>query len=194
LSQLPTTPPHTLPGVVLGTVGYMSPEQVRGQMADRRADLFAFGAVLYEMLSGRRAFVGETTIDAMTAILKEDPPELPIAEHHIPPALARVDDIWLLELERGGRTRLTTEFENWSPVWQPDGKAIVFGSDREGPLNLWVVSPDGTGKPERLTTSASDQTPTSISSDGRLVAFHEFNGGTTGYDLMVVPLDSERKP
>ena len=104
------------------------------------------------------------------------------------------DDIWLLDLDRGARTRLTTEFENWTPVWQPDGKAIVFASDREGPFNLWVLSLDGTGKPERLTTSASDQTATSISSDGRLLAFQEFNSGTTGYDLMVVPLDGERKP
>jgi serine/threonine-protein kinase len=104
------------------------------------------------------------------------------------------DDIWLLDLERGARTRLTTEFENWDPVWQPDGKAIVFASDRDGPFNLWVLSLDGTGKPERLTTSTSDQVPTSISSDGRLLAFQEFNRGTTGYDLMVVPLDNERKP
>ena len=104
------------------------------------------------------------------------------------------NDIWLLDLERGGRTRLTTEFENGRLVWQPDGKAMVFGSDREGPFNLWVLSLDGTGKPERLTTSASNQTPTSISSDGRLLAFQEFNSGTTGYDLMVVSLDGERKP
>ena len=104
------------------------------------------------------------------------------------------DDIWLLDLERGGRTRLTTEFENINPVWQADGKAMVFGSDRGGPFNLWILSLDGTGQPERLTTSASDQFPTSISSNGRLLAFQEFNSGATGYDLMVVPLDRERTP
>ncbi len=89
LSALPTTPPNTVPGVVLGTIGYMSPEQVRGLAADHRADIFAFGAILYEMLSGRRAFRGETAMDAMTAILKEDPPDLPAADRHISPALPR---------------------------------------------------------------------------------------------------------
>ena len=66
----------TDPGIVMGTVGYMAPEQVRGQRVDARADLFAFGAVLYEMLAGRRAFRRDTPADTMTAILSEDPPEL----------------------------------------------------------------------------------------------------------------------
>ena len=91
-SLVPTVAPDTLPGVVLGTVGYMSPEQVRGQQSDHRSDIFALGVVLYEMLSGRRAFSGQTTADTMTAILKEDPPDLPVAERHIPPALARIVD------------------------------------------------------------------------------------------------------
>ncbi len=91
-SELPTTPPNTLPGVVLGTIGYMAPEQVRGLTADHRSDIFAFGAILYEMLSGRRAFRGDTTADTMTAILKEDPPDLATSERHIPPALARIAD------------------------------------------------------------------------------------------------------
>ena len=63
-------------GVVLGTAGYMSPEQVRGQKADRRSDIFSFGAVLYEMLSGQRAFHGATPADTASAILKEEPPDL----------------------------------------------------------------------------------------------------------------------
>src|SRR5712691_5338171 len=92
VSAMPTTPPVTLAGVVLGTVGYMAPEQVRGFAADARTDIFAFGALLYEMLSGRRAFGGDTTIDVMTAILKEDPPDLPAAERSMPPALQRIID------------------------------------------------------------------------------------------------------
>ena len=67
---------QTEAGVVLGTVGYMSPEQVRGKPADQRSDLFSFGAILYEMLSGRRAFHGETAADSMSAILREEPPDL----------------------------------------------------------------------------------------------------------------------
>jgi eukaryotic-like serine/threonine-protein kinase len=72
----PTVSAVTEAGVVLGTVGYMSPEQVRGDPADHRSDIFAFGSVLYEMLSGRRPFSGDTSAELMTAILKEDPPEL----------------------------------------------------------------------------------------------------------------------
>lgn len=91
-SVLPTTPPNTQAGVVLGTVGYMAPEQVRGLVADHRADIFAFGATLYEMLSGQRAFHGDTAMDSMMAIVKDDPAELPAAERHIPPGLARIVD------------------------------------------------------------------------------------------------------
>jgi Tol biopolymer transport system component len=77
---------------VLGTVGYMAPEQLRGQPADHRSDIFSFGAVLYEMLSGRRAFLGETAIETMNAILKEDPPELSqsASGRQIPAGLERI--------------------------------------------------------------------------------------------------------
>jgi hypothetical protein len=68
---------QTQPGVVMGTVGYMSPEQVRGKEADPRSDIFSFGLVLYELLSGCRAFQGETAVEIMTAILKQEPPDLP---------------------------------------------------------------------------------------------------------------------
>jgi Tol biopolymer transport system component len=92
VSALPTTPPNTQTGLVLGTIGYMSPEQVRGLPADHRSDIFAFGTILYEMLSGHRAFRGETTADTMTAILKENPPDLPVVDRHISPALERIAD------------------------------------------------------------------------------------------------------
>ena len=85
-----TRRPDTQPGVVMGTAGYMSPEQVRGLAVDHRSDIFAFGAVLYELISGQRAFRGDTTMDVATAILKEDPPDLPTAERRIPPALTRI--------------------------------------------------------------------------------------------------------
>ena len=83
-------PSPTEPGVVLGTVGYMAPEQVRGLNVDHRADLFAFGAILYELLSGRRAFRRDTAPETMAAILNEEPPDLRAAERPIPPALARI--------------------------------------------------------------------------------------------------------
>ncbi len=77
-------------GTVLGTVGYMAPEQVRGQMADARADLFALGAVLYEMVSGQRAYQRDTAADTMTAILTQDPPELAGSRPDLSPALERI--------------------------------------------------------------------------------------------------------
>jgi eukaryotic-like serine/threonine-protein kinase len=81
---------RTGPGTVLGTVGYMSPEQVRGDSVDHRSDIFAFGAVLYEMLAGRQAFGRETATESMTAILKEDPPEISATGSSASPALSRI--------------------------------------------------------------------------------------------------------
>ena len=77
-------------GVVMGTVGYMSPEQVRGQAIDHRADIFAFGVILYEMLSGKRAFQKPTSPETMTAILNEDPPGISQVTANIPLAMQRV--------------------------------------------------------------------------------------------------------
>ncbi|MGB6385434.1 MAG: protein kinase [Terriglobales bacterium] len=77
-------------GMVMGTAGYMSPEQVRGMTLDTRSDIFSFGAILYEMLSGKRAFHGDTPADTMSSILKEDPPELNETNRNVSPALERI--------------------------------------------------------------------------------------------------------
>ncbi len=84
------TSPATLPGMVMGTVGYMSPEQVRGEPIDSRSDIFSFGAVLYEMLAGKRAFKRETSAETMTAILREEPQALNDAGWQGPPELQRI--------------------------------------------------------------------------------------------------------
>jgi Tol biopolymer transport system component len=89
-SEIATAKQITDPGTVMGTVGYMSPEQVRGQGADHRSDIFSFGAVLYEMLSGQRAFRRETMAETMTAILKEEPSELSESNPRINPQLEKV--------------------------------------------------------------------------------------------------------
>jgi Tol biopolymer transport system component len=89
-SEVPTRRVDTDPGAVMGTAGYMAPEQVRGQKVDRRADIFSFGCVLYEMLTGRRAFRGESAVDTLSAILKEDPPDLSETNKNISPALERL--------------------------------------------------------------------------------------------------------
>ena len=88
--EMATIGPQTEPGVVMGTVGYMSPEQVKGLAADHRSDLFSFGAILCEMLNGKRAFQRATSAETMTAILKEDPPALSEVTPSISPGLQRI--------------------------------------------------------------------------------------------------------
>ena len=86
----PTVQVATEAGLVMGTAGYMSPEQVRGKPADHRSDVFSFGAILYEMISGKRAFHGESAADTMSAILKEEVPELSETARNVPPGLERI--------------------------------------------------------------------------------------------------------
>jgi hypothetical protein len=90
LDDVTLTSSHTAAGVVMGTASYMAPEQVRGDAADPRTDIFAFGAVLYEMLSGVRAFRRDTAAETMTAVLKDDPPELSDPGRLVSPALERI--------------------------------------------------------------------------------------------------------
>jgi len=92
--EMTLTSAHTAAGVVMGTASYMAPEQVRGEAADPRTDIFAFGTVLYEMLSGERAFRRDTAAETMTAILKDDPPDLSTRSSHsthpVSPVLERI--------------------------------------------------------------------------------------------------------
>jgi Tol biopolymer transport system component len=88
--EAPTMQVATEVGTVLGTAGYMSPEQVRGKISDARSDIFSFGAILYEMLSGKRAFRGDSSADTMSAILREDPLDLNETDQNLSPALGRV--------------------------------------------------------------------------------------------------------
>jgi eukaryotic-like serine/threonine-protein kinase len=84
------TSSHTALGVVMGTASYMAPEQVRGEQADARTDIFSFGAILYEMLAGQRAFRRDTSAESMTAVLKEEPPEFSTSRHAVSPAIERI--------------------------------------------------------------------------------------------------------
>ena len=108
---LPTMTRGTTPGSVLGTVGYMSPEQVKGQAADPRSDIFAFGAVLYEMVTGQRAFKGDSAVETMSAIIKEEPPEISTTGKILPAGLERL----MLPLPREApRGPLPVERATWS--------------------------------------------------------------------------------
>jgi eukaryotic-like serine/threonine-protein kinase len=88
--SLATLTTQTKSGSVLGTIAYMSPEQLRGKSVDHRSDIFSFGTVLYEMLAGRRAFSGETEVDTITAVLREDPPEIRLGRNDVPTAFDQI--------------------------------------------------------------------------------------------------------
>ncbi len=106
-TDLQTVSGGTEPGIVLGTMGYMSPEQVRGKVADKRSDLFSFGTILYEMLSGQRAFRGDTAADTITAILTKEPPG-PLADEQGRASGHRADRAALPGEEPGGAVRVGT--------------------------------------------------------------------------------------
>jgi eukaryotic-like serine/threonine-protein kinase len=89
-TNAPTGSGHTAPGTVMGTMGYMSPEQLRGLPVDHRSDIFSFGAILYELLSGKKAFKRDTATDTIVAVLKEEPPELTQTGRNVSPALDHI--------------------------------------------------------------------------------------------------------
>jgi tRNA A-37 threonylcarbamoyl transferase component Bud32/Tol biopolymer transport system component len=90
VTNLPTATQGTQPGVVMGTLDYMSPEQVKGLPADSRSDIFSFGAVLHEMLTGSRAFKRSSAAETISAILKEDPPDISATNQNVPAGLERL--------------------------------------------------------------------------------------------------------
>ena len=166
------TSPGTLPGVVMGTIGYMSPEQVRGASSDARSDIFSFGAVLYEMLTGKRAFKRDTAAETMTAILREEPPELSETGWHGPIGLQRIlgrcleknverrfqsasDLAFAIEALSGTSTSAaqTVEHPKTTRAWLP-WLAMILGALVLG-AGMWTIgrrgSTKGTPKYTRLT-------------------------------------------
>ena len=216
VSALPTTPPNTQAGLVLGTIGYMSPEQVRGLPADHRSDIFAFGAILYEMLSGQRAFRGDTAADTMGAILANGPPDLPTAERHIPPPLERIVDR-CLEKNPGARFQSTKDLafalealaahsgaaEGVSAVparrnrerlaWLVAGVLVLVGALSVPFAVVHFREPAPDNHPIRFVMLAPEKaavsgTPPSISPDGRRLAFVATLDGKT--QLWIRPIES----
>ena len=117
----------TMAGTVLGTVGYMSPEQVRGDVADHRSDVFSLGTVLYQMFSGRRAFIRPTSVETMNAILKEEPPALPSDAEHAPSGVQRILD-HCLEKEPEQRFQSRATWRSRSACFPIDRAALTRGS------------------------------------------------------------------
>jgi len=191
VTSVPTATAGTEPGVVLGTLGYMAPEQVRGRPADARSDIFSFGAILYEMLSGRRAFHGDSAADTMSAILREDPPDLSVTNQSVSPGLDRIvrhcleknpeqrfqsaHDVGfaLAELSGTSGQAVPVAARGRSASWRPLGvllgaAAVLLTGFGLGRLT-GAASPD---PPEiqPLTYSGSDRQP-AASPDGKTIAF-----------------------
>ncbi len=129
---------HTEPGMLLGTIGYLAPEQARGLPVDHRADIFSLGVVLYEMLAGRTAFHRATTADTLSAILKEDPADLPVAERRIPPAVVRI-------VERCLEKDPTARFQTAADL----GFALESLSSSSDRIEIDGLQPLGVARPSR---------------------------------------------
>jgi Tol biopolymer transport system component len=188
----------TEPGTVLGTVGYMSPEQVRGQTLDHRSDIFSFGAILYEMLTGERAFQGDSPVETMSAILKEEPTALAQQSARIPAAVARVLT-HCLEKEPSERFQsardIAFHLESVSDVGSGPTRPVMSTTPSRArwiPLILvallalavgfaagrarTTVAPASSVSVHRLTELRGLEEAPAISPDGRSVAFTAYVG------------------
>jgi Tol biopolymer transport system component len=148
VGELATAAPATSPGIVLGTIGYMAPEQVLARPTDHRADIFALGVLLYELLTGKRAFARETAPETMTAILKEEPPAL-MSDGVVPPALQRIVSR-CLEKNPSARFQsaedLAFALETLSPgsgATTPQTQAVATPPARRPWRLAWLVAPLG---------------------------------------------------
>jgi eukaryotic-like serine/threonine-protein kinase len=210
LADAPTgdhSPTHsrlTNPGTILGTMGYMSPEQVCGQTADHRSDIFVFGSVVQEMLTGKRLFCRETTGETMAAILKEDAPDLPPS---VTAALPGITEILRHCLEKRREDRFQSARDlafalrvaHGSGSWNSSRGKVLPAASRNRSRRLVAVLtglvasafvgaaamaglfPRIEGEPpsvRRLTYSGADAEP-SASPDGRLIAFTSRRDGTS---------------
>jgi TolB-like protein/Flp pilus assembly protein TadD len=129
-TSAPTGSGHTEAGTVMGTMGYMSPEQVRGLPVDHRSDIFSFGTILYEMLSGKKAFKRDTASDTMAAILLQEPPELTQSGRSISPAL---DHIVKHCLEKDRDNRFQTAKDVAFALSEQSSSSVVSGASGTQP-------------------------------------------------------------
>ncbi|HVH57292.1 MAG TPA: protein kinase [Vicinamibacterales bacterium] len=193
---------HTRPGVVMGTVGYMAPEQVRGEVADHRCDIFAFGAVMFEVLTGTRAFKGQSEMDVLTDILRTDAPDVTTLKPELPAALARIV-ARCLEKRPASRFQSTADLcfalENVSPSGLGGASVaapvpsqarhrgasagwLIAAMLAAGMAWLWVAAPRNSSPPH-MSFVASIAPPASsgfgafvVSPDGRSIAFTASDG------------------
>ncbi|GAC1617687.1 MAG: hypothetical protein NVS9B13_04680 [Candidatus Acidiferrum sp.] len=185
-----TGPLPTAPGTVMGTVGYMSPEQVRGQTVDHRSDIFSFGAILYEMIAGKRAFKGESGVETMNAILKDDPSEIDTAQMKVSPGIERIVR-HCLEKSPSNRFQSARDLAFALGALSGTGTTSTIPAPPQSPTRWWLVGlaaalavlatassvyvfrPHETSA-ERLEFAipiAGEVSHLAISADGRMLAF-----------------------
>jgi serine/threonine protein kinase len=152
-------------GVLLGTAAYMSPEQARGRPLDRRTDIWAFGCVRYELLTGRQLFGGETISDTLAAVLRAEP-DFSALPPNTPPHLRR---LLQLCLERDPARRLRDIGDAWLGTW--GGPRLVFYSVRQGGYQLYQKTSSGAAAEELLLKSGPVTLPTDWSPDGRFLLY-----------------------
>ena len=139
----PYNPAKTDPGAVMGTVGYMSPEQVRGLPVDARSDIFALGCVLYEMVSGQRTFNRETAPETMTAILRDEPPDLSHSGRHVP---IEVDRLIRHCLEKNPAARFHSAHDlafALRAILGNSGPQDMLGGSQRSRSRLWLAIAGG---------------------------------------------------
>jgi TolB-like protein/Flp pilus assembly protein TadD len=142
-TNAPTRSGHTEPGTVMGTMGYMSPEQLRGLPVDHRSDIFSFGAILYELLSGKKAFKRDTASDTIAAVLKEEPPELTQSGRNISPSLDHIVR-HCLEKDRENRFQSAKDVafalsEASSTALTATSGVHVVPAEKSGPIR-WMIA------------------------------------------------------
>ena len=215
-SRSPTMVSGTLPGVILGTAAYMSPEQAKGRAADVRSDIWAFGCVLFEMLAGRAVFEGETTVEILGAILRADPDwsRLPATTP------AAVIAVLKRSLQRDRKNRMRdiadARFQLQDVLNDPEGGktaalmppaakhrerlfwlATMTFSIAVTAIATWVLRPRQAGVPETrlqiVTPTANDLTAFAVSPDGRKIVFQAAQEGKSQLWLRQLELEAPRQ-
>jgi eukaryotic-like serine/threonine-protein kinase len=177
-TEVPTRKVNTDPGTVMGTMGYMSPEQLKGKHVDHRSDIFSFGAILYEMLSGKRAFRGDSMAETMSAILREDPPDLSETNKTVSPALERVVRHCL---EKNPAERFHSARDLAFAIESLSGSAAISGQTSPMPGLVTTENVAATGLSRWFTNSRIPLLVTAVSVVGLLAALAMlyFNRTTT---------------